>query len=102
MALMPIDSARRQVLELLKKMQPLQGLDIRSYKRNRAVMILLQDRRQVLVRERGYREQEFLVAQSELAKILKTIFKREFPRSRKVRIYQLAGPDEMEIVRKKL
>jgi hypothetical protein len=102
MALMPLDLARRQVLELLKKMQPFQGLDIRSYKRNRSVMILLQDRRQFFIRERGYREQEFLATQSELAKILKTIFKREFPRSRKVRIYSLSGPDEMEIVRKKL
>jgi hypothetical protein len=65
-------------------------------------MILLQDRRQVFIRERGYREQEFLATHSELAKILKTIFKREFPRSSKVRIYPLSGPDEMEIVRKKL
>jgi hypothetical protein len=38
----------------------------------------------------------------ELEKSLKIMLKREFPRSRKVRLYQLAGPQQLDMKRKKL
>ena len=52
--------------------------------------------------EHGYLQQELRLAPDELAKALKGIIKREFPRSRKVRIYNLAGAEDFDRQRKKL
>lgn len=56
----------------------------------------------MLVKERGYHEEEWELDRDRLARQLKALSKREFPRSRKVRLYQLDSPDEMEQPRKKL
>ncbi len=55
-----------------------------------------------IVSERGYQEEKWQMNGKELSKLLKTLFKREFPRSRKVRMYHLSGIHEMERERKKL
>ncbi len=55
---------------------------------------------QVIVRERGYEEREQTVPVSELPRLLKTIIKREFPRSRKVRIQKFFRPEELSRPRK--
>lgn len=102
MALVNIDSLLRQVLQKLEKLQPPQGLELLSYKRNRSIGLLLQDPDTVLVLERGYREEERIVGRTELAKQLKSLIKYEFPRSRKVRLYQIDHPSELEKNRKKL
>ena len=102
MALVNIDSVLRSLLQKLEKLNPPQGIELLSYKRNRSIAVLLLDDKKILVRERGYRDAEQLVEKALLPKHLKTLIKYEFPRSRKVRMYQLDGPLELEKARKKL
>jgi len=47
-------------------------------------------------------EQEIDVPMDELSKILKPMFKIDFPRSRKVRGYQISGPGDADMERKRL
>ncbi|MFC1523873.1 hypothetical protein ACFL6N_03690 [Thermodesulfobacteriota bacterium] len=54
------------------------------------------------ISERGYRDVEMQVPGHELGKVLKTIIKREFPRSRKVRVNPLLSPEEKWRPKKKL
>jgi len=102
MALINIDTAIKRAIQKLKKLSPPEGMEILTYKRNRGVSILKIDENLLSVRERGYEENEFSVSFNDLPKLLKSISKREFPRSRKVRIYQLANPEEEGQDRKKL
>ncbi len=102
MALVGIDTILRRVSNLLRKLEPPQGVEILSYKRNRGVTILLLEDNRVLIRERGYEEQEIQVDLAGVTKTLKSILKREFPRSRKLRLYNVAGPQELDVQRKKL
>ena len=102
MALVNIDSVLRSLLQKLEKLNPPQGIELLSYKRNRSIAVLLLDDDKILVRERGYRESEQHVEKDLLSKHLKALIKYEFPRSRKVRMCQLDGPLELEKARKKL
>lgn len=102
MALVNLETTLQRVCTTLTKLTPPQGLEILSYKRNRGITILKLDEKTFLVRERGYEKVEFRVSEADLPKLLKSLMKREFPRSRKLRIYRIAGPDEMEQPRKKL
>ena len=102
MALINIDTAIKRAVQKLKKLSPPEGIEILTYKRNRGVSILKMGEDLLSVRERGYEVNEFSVSFDDLPKLLKSISKREFPRSRKVRIYQLASPEEEGQDRKKL
>jgi hypothetical protein len=77
-------------------------MEILSYKRNRGIEILLRDSDTIWVRERGYVEEEYLIDREGLPKLLKSLLKREFPRSRKIRLYQISSPEELGQTRKKL
>ena len=102
MALVNIDSVLRNLLQKLEKLYPPQSIELLSYRRNRSIAVLLLDDDKILVRERGYRDAEQVVEKSLLPRHLKLLIKYEFPRSRKVRMYQLDGPLELEKARKKL
>ena len=102
MALINIETAIKRVQQIIGKLSPPRGVEILTYKRNRGVSILLMEDGTLRVQERGYEENEFTSTIAELPKLLKSIAKREFPRSRKVRIYQLDGPDAMGQERKKI
>ncbi|KPJ99964.1 MAG: hypothetical protein AMJ60_03130 [Desulfobacterales bacterium SG8_35] len=102
MALVNIDSVIRSLLQKLGKLDPPQGIELLSYKRNRSIAVLLRDDNTFLVRERGYREEEQIVARADLQKQLKALIKYEFPRSRKIRMYQIDDPCDLEKIRKKL
>jgi hypothetical protein len=102
MALVNIEHILSKVLRTLEKMAPPQGIEILSYKRNRGVAVLRQENDTLLVRERGYDEKEYSVNIQELPKLLKSLLKHEFPRSRKVRLYNLASPEDVGQDRKKL
>ena len=102
MALVNIDSVIRSLLQKLGKLSPPQGIELLSYKRNRSIAVLLRDDNTFLVRERGYREDEQIVAQMDLSRHLKLLLKYEFPRSRKIRMYQIDKPLDLEKKRKKL
>ena len=100
MALINLETTLQRVCRDVQKIGFQQGVEILSYKRNRGIAIVRLREDTYLVRERGYRNEEWQVGSNELPKLLKTLFKREFPRSRKVRLYQLAGLEEAGTVRK--
>ncbi len=102
MALVNIQSAINRVQQIVRKLEPPQGVELLTYKRNRGITIIKIDEQTVSIQERGYEEQTLLVEIGELGKTLKTITKREFPRSRKVRVYQLDSPYCLGIKRKQL
>jgi len=102
MALINIQSAIKQVQQIIRKLDPPQGVEMLTYKRNRGITIIKIDQETLSVQERGYEEKTFQVSSDGLAKLLKSITKREFPRSRKVRVYQLDSPYCLGIKRKQI
>ena len=77
------------VCERLKKLPISHCLDLRTYKRNRSVVIAKLAEDDLLVIENGYFQERFRVKPDKLRKVLKTCMKKEFPRSRKIRLYAL-------------
>ena len=102
MALVGIDSVLRTLLQKLDKLAPGRGIELLSYKRNRSIAVMLLGDGNILVRERGYREEEQVLERGVLAKHLKSLIKYEFPRSRKIRMYQVQNPQDLDKARKKL
>lgn len=71
------------------------ALDLRTYKRNRSVVFVRQGEDAFLVLENGFEEHRFeAVPQKGLRRLLKTLLSREFPRSTKMRLYDLGPFDE--------
>ena len=75
------------VCERLKKLPVSHYLDMRTYKRNRSVIIVKLSDGDLLVIENGYFEEQFAVKTEKLRKLLRALLKTEFPRSRKIRLY---------------
>ncbi len=69
-------------------------LDIRTYKRNRSVIIVKRENNTLLVIQNGYTKQSYVTTQDKLKKLLKTLLKKEFPRSNKVRLYTMDKYDK--------
>ena len=81
-----VERALDTVLERAKRLTPGQALDLRSYKRNRSVMVV-RETQDFAVVEDGFEKQRFEgVTQAKLKKLLKTLIAREFPRSTKLRL----------------
>ena len=102
MALVNIATLLTDIKRTLKKISFPGGIELLSYKRNRGIAILRQEDSTLELREFGYKEQQFIIPESRLAKELKTMIKREFPRSRKVRLIKLGHPKELERVHQKI
>ena len=102
MALVSIETLRQQVLRTLDKLVAPAGLELLSYKRNRTIRITVLDDGRYFIEEDGFVKQEMTVEQEALGRILKTLFKREFPRSRKVRLYRFDDPAARGLPRKKI
>lgn len=102
MALVPIDSLHRRVMRILENIDAPGGLEILSYKRNRSVALIRMRGGKYQVIERGFTLQECLVEEDALPRVLKAIIKREFPRSRKVRLFKLTTCEELERQRQKI
>ncbi len=102
MALINIDTVPKRVASFLKKATPEQGVEVLTYKRNRGAEIIKISDNAIHVREWGYHDETWQVNSKGLAKLLKTIIKREFPRSRKVRFYNLTSPEERGKERQKI
>lgn len=96
MALVNIATIIADTRRALKKIAPPGGIELLSYKRNRGIAIIKKTPHLLLIRERGYEEQEFELSTENLAKELKVLIKREFPRSRKVRLIKFSDPRELE------
>ncbi|MDD3312599.1 hypothetical protein [Pseudodesulfovibrio sp.] len=71
------------------------AIDLRTYKRNRSVVIARVGPDDFELLETGFHEERFRCAGGELRRLLKLLLKREFPRSTKIRVYDLgpAGAD---------
>ncbi len=69
-------------------------LELRTYKRNRALFIVKQSEQRLLVLQRGYEQARFDVEPKKLRKLLRGLLKKEFPRSNKVRLYTPGVFDE--------
>lgn len=77
---------------LLKKLEGLEVghcVEIRTYKRNRLVRFVKLSDSRFRIHEAGYRVETFEASSSKMRKLLKSLIKREFPRSRKIRLYDL-------------
>ncbi len=95
MALVNRNNVLETIISLLNKAG--HGVEILTYKRNRGVTIIKDSKCLLHVSERGYQQKDWLVDQGELPKLIKKLLKREFPRSRKVRLYQLKSPEDFDL-----
>lgn len=88
-----IDNFVFDTIKRLKDLKVDNCLDIRSYKKNRKIVIeKLKDSFNLY--EDGYNKEEFLeLSEEELKKLLRKIEKLEFPRSNKLRFYILESRD---------
>ena len=75
------------VCERLKKLPLGHYIDLKTYKRNRTVIIVKVDEKKLLLIEDGYFKDRFLIKSDKLKKLLKILLKKEFPRSKKIRLY---------------
>ncbi len=102
MALVNISSLLADTLRALDKIDPPGGVELLSYKRNRGIAIIKKDGGGIELREQGYKEQEIDIPLPQLPKVLKAMLKREFPRSRKVRLIKFDDPKVLDRVRQKI
>ena len=84
------------VLKKLKKLPEGHYLDLRTYKRNRSVIIVKLNSDDLLIIENGYQFERFEIKAETLKKRLKTLLRKEFPRSRKIRLYVMGRFSEDE------
>lgn len=89
------------VLERLKKLPLWHYLELRTYKRNRSVVIVKKAEDEVVVIEDGYFKGQFRVSPEKLKKVLKTLLRKEFPRSHKIRLYVMGKFVEAEALNTK-
>lgn len=102
MALVNIETLLTHVARELAKVNPPGGIELLSYKRNRSIVIQCLDEKQFLIKERGYVVQEMVSTRREYTRLLKVMIKREFPRSRKVRVMRFDRPEAIDRKLKKI
>ncbi|MDC7217828.1 MAG: hypothetical protein PQJ28_02265 [Spirochaetales bacterium] len=86
-------SAIENVMRKLKKIQVGRGLDLRTYKRDRSVAILRMGEDLFSVIEDGFDNERYTEDFKSLKKLLKKLLKKEFPRSNKIRVYDVDEGD---------
>ena len=89
------------VCERIKKLPSVHYLDLRTYKRNRSVIIVRIAEEDLLVVENGFFKERYHSTPDKLKKLLKTLIRREFPRSRKIRLYIMGEFKDEEDLNKK-
>ena len=93
------------VLRRLEKLPDGHCLDLRTYKRNRSVLLVRRAADDYLVVQDGYDRARYETDLAGLPRLLKTLLKKEFPRSTKIRLYDLgpyAGGESERVPRKTL
>lgn len=92
------------VLARMDKLPVGHALDLRTYKRNRSVIIHKASETALNVIEDGFGQETFQITPDKLPKLLKTLLRREFPRSTKIRLYDLGpyAPGQASPARKKI
>lgn len=84
------------VSEKLKKLPVGHYLDIRTYKRNRSVIIVKMGEDDLLIIEDGFFKERFHISSDKVKKLLTTLLRKEFPRSNKIRLYTMGRFTEEE------
>ena len=84
------------VCERLKKLPLGHYLDLKTYKRDRSIIIAKIDEEDLLIIENGYFKERFRIKPEKLKKLLKTLVGKEFPRSHKIRLYVMGRFTEEE------
>ena len=83
-----INGAVQTALTRLKKLPVGRSLELLTFKRDRGVRIRKTDHDCFEVAEFGFLDQTVEANQNSMKKLLKTVIKREFPRSNKVRVLE--------------
>lgn len=96
MALINIDSVFQESIRQMKNCTADSGIELMSYKRDRTISLTSMGDDKILLSENGYVEAQTVHDLSSLAKELKKAIKREFPRSRKVRLFKFDDPEQLE------
>ena len=86
-----VRTIKKSLLPRLLELPPGHALDVRTYKRNRSAVFVRLGPEAWRILENGYETRDFSVSDKDLARAVKGLMRREFPRSNKVRVYAL-GP----------
>jgi len=76
-------------------------LDVRSYKRDRKILVVKQSEDELLIIEEGFSSRRYTVPSAGFRKLMKVLVKYEFPRSNKIRIYTEENWSEGDTVRRR-
>jgi len=90
------------VTKSLKKLPIGHYLDLRTYKRNRSVIIVKMTDDDLFVIEDGFFKERFRINSDKLKKLLTTLLKKEFPRSHIIRLYIMGKFTEEEAPTRKI
>jgi hypothetical protein len=92
------------VTERLKNLPTGHYLDLRTYKRNRSILIVKMDEDDLLIIEDGFFKERFRINSDKLRKLLSALLKKEFPRSHKIRLYAMGRfmEKEMQNIKRKI
>ncbi len=97
---MQVDKGRllQETLTRLSKLREGEGILLQPYKKDRSVCVIRRENMYMVV-ERGFARKEFVVETKKIRKLLKTLCKKEFPRSNKIWLNSLE-PEEADKLRR--
>ncbi|MFV0421484.1 hypothetical protein [Oleidesulfovibrio sp.] len=88
--MVPLNSAVQEVLRRLKKLPDGGAVDMRTFKRDRSVMVQKCGNGTYRIVQDGFEQRTFAdVPEAKLKKQLQSLLSKEFPRSNNVRLYQV-------------
>ena len=88
--MLDINGAIPNILTRLKKLPVGKGLDLRTFKRDRSICIMKMGNDEFEAKENGFEQATFKTDTKGMRKLLKTLLKKEFPRSNKIRVYEIS------------
>lgn len=91
--MIPIDNFIDEAIKKIKKMDILNCLDIRTYKRDRSILIEKTEKGYNLYEDGFFKEQYKDITEEQVKKLLKVLQRKEFGRSSMVRFYKLERRD---------
>lgn len=91
--MIPIDNFIDEAIKKIRKMDILNCLDIRTYKRDRSILIEKTENGYNLYEDGFFKEQYNNLTEEQLKKLLKVLQRKEFGRSSMVRFYKLERRD---------
>jgi len=95
---MRIDKRRliQETVTRLSKLAEGEGLLLQPYKKDRSVYVVRREDSYFVV-ERGFASKEFIVDRKRIKKTLKTLCRREFPRSNKIWLNYMSQKDTAQL-----